>query len=186
MSERELGRVEVLARVGSEELRLVDAARLMDLSYRQTERVWKRYQEEGATGLKHRSAGRRSNRAYAESFRRKILRRVREKYGGPVGETLWSDPGGGASELRGRAEGGPGDAAAMDAGGRVMEPGAEEAATPAKARAQGTFRRDGADGWELPLLAGGAWPRGLLDGPGRRRHQHHAGTVGEGGDDLGG
>jgi len=88
MSERELGRVEVLARVGSEELRLVDAARRMDLSYRQTERVWKRYQEEGATGLKHRSAGRRSNRAYAESFRRKILRRVREKYGGPVGERL--------------------------------------------------------------------------------------------------
>src|SRR5215472_14491459 len=86
MSERELGRVEVLARVGSEELRLVDAARLLDLSYRQTERMWKRYHEEGARGLKHRSAGRRSNRAYAESFRRKILRRVRENYGGPVGE----------------------------------------------------------------------------------------------------
>jgi len=48
--------------------------------------VWRRYYEEGATGLKHRSAGRRSNRAYAESFRRKILRRVREQYGGPVGE----------------------------------------------------------------------------------------------------
>ena len=37
-------------------------------------------------GLKHRSAGRRSNRAYADRFRRKILERVREKYGGPVGE----------------------------------------------------------------------------------------------------
>jgi len=86
MSEGELRRVEVLARVASEELRLVDAARLMDLSYRQTERVWRRYYEEGATGLKHRSAGRRSNRAYAESFRRKILRRVREQYGGPIGE----------------------------------------------------------------------------------------------------
>jgi hypothetical protein len=42
MSERELGRVEVLARVASEELRLVDAARLLEVSYRQTERVWKR------------------------------------------------------------------------------------------------------------------------------------------------
>ena len=37
-------------------------------------------------GLKHRSAGRGSNRAYADRFRRKILERVREKYGGPVGE----------------------------------------------------------------------------------------------------
>jgi transposase len=86
MSRRELGRVEVLARVGSKELRLVDAAVLMGLSYRQGKRLWKRYREEGAGGLKHRSAGRRSNRAYAEKFRRKVLGLVREKYGGPVGE----------------------------------------------------------------------------------------------------
>jgi len=57
------------------------------VSYRQAKRLWKqRYREEGAAGLKHRSAGRRSNRAYADRFRRKILGRVREKYGGPVGE----------------------------------------------------------------------------------------------------
>jgi transposase len=86
MSKRELGRVEVLARVRSKELRVVDAAVLTRLSYRQTKRLWKRYQEEGAAGLKHRSAGRRSNRAYAEKFRRKILGLVREKYGGRVGE----------------------------------------------------------------------------------------------------
>ena len=86
MSRRELARVEVLARVKSRELRLTDAAVLMRLSYRQTKRLWKRYQEEGARGLKHRSAGRRSNRAYGGKFRRKILQLVREKYGGPVGE----------------------------------------------------------------------------------------------------
>ncbi len=86
MSRRELGRVEVLARVRSGELRVVDAARLMGVSYRQAKRLWKRYREEGAGGLKHRSAGRRSNRAYPEKFRRKVLGRVREKYGGPVGE----------------------------------------------------------------------------------------------------
>jgi hypothetical protein len=86
MSKRELGRVEVLARVKSRELRLVDGAVLMRLSYRQAKRLWKRYQEEGAPGLKHRSAGRRSNRAYAEKLRGKILGLVREKYGGPVGE----------------------------------------------------------------------------------------------------
>ena len=86
MSKRELGRVEVLARVKSGELRLVDAAVLMGVSYRQTKRLWKRYREEGAAGLKHRSAGRRSHRAYAEQFREKVLGLVREKYGGPVGE----------------------------------------------------------------------------------------------------
>ncbi len=86
MSKRELGRVEVLARVRSRELRVVDAARLMQVSYRQAKRLWKRYGEEGAAGLKHRSAGRRSNRAYGEKFRRKVLGRVGEKYGGPVGE----------------------------------------------------------------------------------------------------
>src|SRR6516225_4658888 len=86
MSERELGRVEVLARVKRRELRGVDAAVLMGVGYRQGKRLWKRYREEGAKGLKHRSAGRRSNRAYTQEFRQRVLGRVREKYGGPAGE----------------------------------------------------------------------------------------------------
>src|SRR2546428_2587429 len=86
MSKRELGRVEVLARVRSQQLRVVDAARLMRVSYRQAKRLWKRYREEGAAGLKHRSAGTSSHRAYERKFRRTVLRRVREKYGGRVGE----------------------------------------------------------------------------------------------------
>ena len=86
MSQGELGRVEVLARVKSRQLRQVDAAVLLRLSYRQTKRLWKRYREEGAAGLKHRSAGRRSNRAYDEGLRRRVLGLVRDKYGGPVGE----------------------------------------------------------------------------------------------------
>src|SRR5256712_2779602 len=86
MSKRELGRVEVLARVRSQQLRVVDAARLMRLSYRQAKRLWKRYREQGAAGLKHGSAGRISNRAHDAKFRRKVLHLVREKYGGPVGE----------------------------------------------------------------------------------------------------
>src|SRR5271157_3571462 len=86
MSKRELDRVEVLARVRSEQLLLVDAGRLMGVSYRQAKRLWKRYREEGAAGLQHRNAGRPSNRAHKEKFRRQVLRRVREKYGGAVGE----------------------------------------------------------------------------------------------------
>ena len=86
MSKGELGRVEALARVRSKQLRLVDATRLMRVCYRQAKRLWKRYREEGAAGLKHRSAGRRSHHAYELKFRRKVLRLVREKYGGAVGE----------------------------------------------------------------------------------------------------
>ena len=82
MSTRELRRAEVLARVKSETLRLVDAAKMLGLSYRQTKRLWKRYGGEGAKGLQHRSAGRGSNRAKPEKFRRKVLQLLREKYSG--------------------------------------------------------------------------------------------------------
>jgi transposase len=78
--------VEVLARVRSKELRVVDAARLLGVGYRQAKRLWKRYREKGAVGLQHQSAGRPSNRACNEKVRQKILQLVREKYGGPVGE----------------------------------------------------------------------------------------------------
>ena len=47
MSRRELRRVEVMARVASNELKLVDAEKLLGLSYRQVKRLWRRYQEEG-------------------------------------------------------------------------------------------------------------------------------------------
>lgn len=86
MSQEELRRVEVLARVRSGDLRVVDASQLLRVSYRQTKRLWKRYREEGPAGLKHRSAGRVSNHGYRPEFRERVLRWVREKYGGAVGE----------------------------------------------------------------------------------------------------
>jgi transposase len=86
MSSPELRRVEVLARVKSKDLKLTDAAELMEVSYRQAKRLWRRYRKQGAKGLKHGSAGRRSNRAKPEKFREKVLRLIRAKYSGPVGE----------------------------------------------------------------------------------------------------
>ena len=82
MSTRELRRAEVLGRVKGQALRLVDAAQMLELSYRQTMRLWQRYREEGAKGLQHRSAGRSSIRAKPEKFRRKVLQLIREKYSG--------------------------------------------------------------------------------------------------------
>lgn len=86
MSAKELRRVEVLSRVKAEELKVVDAAELMGVSYRQGKRLWRRYREEGAAGLQHRSAGQRSNRGKPLRFREKVLRRVRSKYGGEPGK----------------------------------------------------------------------------------------------------
>src|SRR6516225_7161925 len=86
MSKEELRRVEVLARVRSKHLRIVDASKLLQVSYRQAKRLWGRYREEGAAGLKHRSVGRPSNHAHEMKFRKKVLQLVREKYGGSVGE----------------------------------------------------------------------------------------------------
>ena len=53
MSDKELQRAGVLARVKAEQLRLKDAAELMSLSYRQAKRLWKRYQTGRAAALKH-------------------------------------------------------------------------------------------------------------------------------------
>ena len=62
MSSKELRRAGVLARVEKEALNLINAAAILDLSYRQTKRLWRRYREEGAEGLRHRSVGRESGR----------------------------------------------------------------------------------------------------------------------------
>lgn len=86
MSQRELKRVEVLSRVKEGELKLVDAAELMGVGYRQAKRLWKRYRRQGPQGLQHRSAGRESNRAKPKKFREGVLRLVRNKYGGEEGK----------------------------------------------------------------------------------------------------
>jgi hypothetical protein len=82
MSTRELQRAEVMGRVRSKALKVVNAAEIMELSYRQAKRLWQRYRKEGAKGLKHRSAGKRSNRAKPAKLRQNVLRRIREKYSG--------------------------------------------------------------------------------------------------------
>lgn len=87
MSKRELQRGGVLARVKAGELRVKDAAELLRVSYRQAKRLWKRYRAGGTASLKHGNAGRISNRRRPEKERKKILRKVQEKYNG-FGPTL--------------------------------------------------------------------------------------------------
>src|SRR2546425_9239270 len=88
MSSRELRRVEVLSRVKSKELKLVDAAALLEVSYRQAKRLWRRYRCAGAAGLKHRNVGRASARAKPGAFRQQVLRRGRGEDSGGGGERV--------------------------------------------------------------------------------------------------
>lgn len=80
LSSKELSRIEVLGRVKSGSLELVEAAKLMGLSYRQGKRVWARYRTGGAKGLQHRGCGRRSNRGYSEATRGQAVQGYAERY----------------------------------------------------------------------------------------------------------
>jgi len=82
MSTRELERVAIMGRVGSGQLKLVDAAAMLDLSYGQVKRLWRRYREVGHEGLKHGNAGRPSNRSKPLKLRRRGLNLIRKKYSG--------------------------------------------------------------------------------------------------------
>ena len=82
MSSRELERVEVMGRVASGGLKLVHAAEMLELSYRQTKRLWRRYRKKGREGLKHGHAGQASNRGKPKPLRRRVLQLIQKKYSG--------------------------------------------------------------------------------------------------------
>ena len=86
MSGRELERVEVMGRVASGDVKLSDAGVMLELSYRQTKRLWRRYVQVGRKGLKHGNGGRPSNRSKRLKLRRRVLNLVKKKYSGSEGE----------------------------------------------------------------------------------------------------
>jgi transposase len=90
MSSQELRRVEVMGRVKAGSLKLNEASELLEISYRQAKRLWKRYREGGREALQHRSCGRWSNRARPARLRRRVLKRVQDRYA-DFGPTLASE-----------------------------------------------------------------------------------------------
>jgi transposase len=90
MSATERKRLELLSRVGEGTLKLVKAAELCALSYRQMKRVWKRYRQDGDAGLIHQGRGRASNRRIDAGFRKRVLDRYTERYP-DFGPTLASE-----------------------------------------------------------------------------------------------
>jgi len=94
MSKREMIRAAVLAQVESGAWTLVQAAEQMELSYRQAKRLWKRYSKYGGAAVVHGNAGRASNRAKPKKVRAKVVRLIRQKYSGEVGQRFRANAGG--------------------------------------------------------------------------------------------
>src|SRR5271165_3459682 len=86
MSEEEIRRAGVLKRVKQGELTQIEAAELLELSYRQLKRVYRRFRNCGAKGLVHSSAGKPSSRARPAKERQRILALVKKHYSGEPGE----------------------------------------------------------------------------------------------------
>jgi hypothetical protein len=106
MSSREFKRGTVLARVRAGDVPLVEAARMLDVSYRQAKRLYARYKRGGAKALVHGNAHRRSNHARPIAERERVVTLVQMHYSGGAAqgphqrfgptlaaEHLWEDHG---------------------------------------------------------------------------------------------
>jgi transposase len=86
MSRKERESLMVMGRVERKEMKLIEAAEVLRISYRQSRRRYKRYKAEGAAGLVHRLRGSPGNRALSEDARSEIAGLYRSRYEdfGPV------------------------------------------------------------------------------------------------------
>ena len=80
MSRKERRRLVVLHQVETQAVTLKEASERMGVSYRQGKRIWKRWREEGESGLIHRSRGGTSNRRSDPALKREALRLCQEHY----------------------------------------------------------------------------------------------------------
>ena len=80
MSRKERDRLTILNGIKRRELTLVQAGQVMNLSYRQAKRVWRRYRQQGDAGLVHRSRGAPSRRQLAPPLRARVLARYDARY----------------------------------------------------------------------------------------------------------
>lgn len=80
MSEKERVRLKELERVRRGLINLRDAAVILNLSYRQVRRIYRRYKASGDVGLLHQSRGRLSNRRINDKVKGEILSLYQSKY----------------------------------------------------------------------------------------------------------
>ena len=80
MSERELGRIEVLSRVVDGSMSAATAASVLAVSTRHIRRMIKRFREDGAAALRHGLRGRPSNNQIRTGLREEVTQLVRDRY----------------------------------------------------------------------------------------------------------
>src|SRR5450759_5872576 len=91
MNWKERKRLTVMAGVTEQELTLVQAAELMGVCYRQSKRIWRRYQADGDAGLVHRLRGKPSARRKPAALRAQALARYAEERYADFGPTLMAE-----------------------------------------------------------------------------------------------
>jgi hypothetical protein len=91
MSRKERERLTIMVGIQQEELTLVQAAELMGVCYRQSKRIWRRYQDEGDAGLVHRLRGKPSARRKPPELRAQALSRYAEERYADFGPTLMAE-----------------------------------------------------------------------------------------------
>ncbi len=80
MHQRELNRVGVLAQVDDGRLSVDNAANMLDLTRRQLFRLLKRYRQDGAAAIRHKSRGRTPNNQIHLAKRDYALTVIKEQY----------------------------------------------------------------------------------------------------------
>ncbi len=97
MSERDIRRVQMMGLVAEGKRSLSAAAEVLQVSYRQARRIYRRYREEGPPGVVHRNVGRRSHRGLSGELKAQVIEACREQYEdfGPTlaAEKLWERDG---------------------------------------------------------------------------------------------
>src|SRR6266850_3494333 len=91
MSRKERERLTVMVGVREQKLTLVQAAELMGVCYRQSKRIWKRYQADGDAGLVHRLRGQPGARRKPPELRAQALARYAEERYADFGLTLMAE-----------------------------------------------------------------------------------------------
>jgi len=91
MSRKERDRMKIVAGVAEAAVTLVAAAGLMGVCYRQSKRVWRRYQDEGDAGLVHRLRGKASARRKSPGLREQVLALCDEERYAGFGPTLMAE-----------------------------------------------------------------------------------------------
>ena len=91
MSKNERERMTIMAGVKEQELTLIAAAGLMGVCYRQSKRIWRRYQEDGDAGLVHRLRGKPSARRKPAELRAQALALYAEERHAGFGPTLMAE-----------------------------------------------------------------------------------------------